>query len=233
MMRLAEKRDLQRALFSAAVALALHALVFLAVELGHLFRIESEGPAYGAMFVDISDLAADAGVLYRPETAPKAAPPKTEPPKAKEPEAAATDLSVTDPKAVPQVAAPKTAEKKPEPVQAPPAPPTNVYSVKEANGSTLGVEMGNKSDMAKPNWRSEIILPKWVVDDRKIKLFVVISFVVGRDGLLSAEPVIEESSGYADVDEAVKRAMVNGRWKFSNPTGSNYAIGKLTYRVNQ
>lgn len=230
-MQIAEKRDLQRSLLAAAAALALHALIFLAVELGHLLRFESEGPAYGAMFVDISDLSPDAGVLSRPETAPPAPEKKPDAPRPEEPDGPVTDLSVTDPKAVPQVPARKPEEKKPVTAPAPAAPPANLYSVKEANGSTLGVEMGNKTDKAKPNWRTGIILPKWVLDE-KIKLYVVISFVVGKDGFLSAEPVIEESSGYPDVDEAVKRAMMSG-WKFSNPTDSNYSVGKLTYKVNQ
>jgi outer membrane biosynthesis protein TonB len=233
-MQLVKRRDMQRITLSALIALGLHALIFLAVGLFGLLHFEEGAPAYGAMYVEISAPGPEMPAAKPPVDLVRP-PAKTDSPATAEKGAPAGVPSVSDPTEKPQVQ-PTRAEEKyiPSPVRTEPAPPTNVYSAREANGSSLGIEMGKAGDMAKPNWRTYVKLPRWVTDDPSKKLELVILFVVGKDGRLSAEPVVEKSSGHPDVDAAVIRAMTEGQgWKFSNPSQDGSSIGRLTYRINQ
>ena len=101
------------------------------------------------------------------------------------------------------------------------------------NEHAYAIQMDEKSHKARPAFRIPVVLPDGIDLEGK-QLKVVVSFVVGPDGKVIALE-IEQSCGNDSVDRAVARAMMppdgNG-WSFSNPSGQDRILGKITYRIN-
>jgi len=75
--------------------------------------------------------------------------------------------------------------------------------------------------------RVEPRIPQWVSKDG-LRLKVVVAFVLTPQGILSSVKV-EESSGYSDVDSAVREAV--RKWKFKAVSSSRQVRGRLSYKI--
>jgi TonB family protein len=70
-------------------------------------------------------------------------------------------------------------------------------------------------------------VPAWV-GKQGMTLSVTVSFTLGADGVLSGVTV-EKSSGYADVDSEVVRAI--RQWRFSTAPGAGPVRGLIPYKI--
>ena len=71
------------------------------------------------------------------------------------------------------------------------------------------------------------VIPRWV-SEQGLRLKVELAVILNADGLVIVRSV-KVSSGYPDVDAAVKKAV--SRWKYSRGRGARTVSGTITYFI--
>ena len=245
-----QRQETERIIFSGFLAIAIHAVVILILYISDAIVIEDVEDHFGTIFVKSivvstgpSTEESDQQLVEQPAVLSENIQPIEEFVVAGEsPDAQPEDAvmeqetghgTATEPDGPTQDDAPNSDRplvEEPQPPQH--SRPATLEEDHIYEGSyedeSYRIQMDRKTKKAQPAIRIPVNLPKWVHEQEK-EIVVVLSYVLDGDGRVTALTVTR-SSGYDDVDEAVRRAFF--QWKFSNPRGEDRTTGTFTYKVN-
>lgn len=250
-MTIVQRQEAERIIISVFLAIAAHSIVFLILHFSNAIVVEDLHDRSGPIFIRSivvstgpssiesgmqlagQQAAVDENILPAaelPEAGESRAVPREDPPT----EQAVVHGTATEPTGQIQEdrpAPPRIEEPRP-PQTGDIVQPAAVVEEHIFTGSDQGadyrIQMDKKTRKAQPAIRIPVNLPAWV-NEREIEIEVVLSYVLDGDGRVT-ELTVNRSSGYNDVDEAVKRAFL--LWKFPNPKGEDRITGTFTYKVN-